>query len=202
MDFFRSFGRNFFEYTQGKATYNLDDKSLSGYEVNELFRNDGSGRFTRVGYCSGAGSKRDGRGFVPGDFRRTGALDFFVVNNAQPWLYLENTAAIGRHHAIVQLKGRKSNSYGVGARIRLTAGGRSQVREINAGSGFLSSPAPEAHFGLGSADRIEKIEVRWPWTKEWQEVREVDADKVVVIEEGAGFSYRKIGRKWELIDGH
>jgi len=163
---------------------------------------NGNGRFVRSGYVSGAGSKRDGRGFVPADYRRTGTLDFFLVNNGQPWLYLENKAAIGRHWSIVQLKGKKQNSYGIGARIRITAGGRTQIREIHVGSGFLSSPPPEAHFGLGSADKIDKIEVRWPWTTEWQTIQGLDADKIVVIEEGGAATYRKIPRKFDILDGN
>lgn len=192
MDYFRSFGRNFTEYTQEKKTYDLRDKSLSGYEVNELYRNDG-GKFTRIGYVSGAGSKRDGRGFVGADFDRDGDLDFFIVNNDQQWLYLENKVGQEKSWSVVQLQGKK-NRFGVGARVRITAGGKTQIREIHVGSGFLSSPPPEAHFGLGAAQKIDKLEVRWPWTKEWQTFENLDARRIIVVDEGGGFAYRTLTR--------
>ena len=57
MDYFRSFGRNLEDYQTGKSTYILGEKSLSGYEFNELFRNPGDGgRFSRIGYVVAAAS--------------------------------------------------------------------------------------------------------------------------------------------------
>jgi hypothetical protein len=63
---------------------------------------------------------------------------------------------------LVTLIGRASNRDGIGSRIRLTAAGRSQVREIKAGSSYLGQNDLRAHFGLGSAREIDRLEVRWP----------------------------------------
>lgn len=49
-----------------------------------------------------------------------------------------------------------------GAVVRLTAGGRTQVRAICAGSGYLCQMEPVAHFGLGGLRQVERVEVRWP----------------------------------------
>jgi len=62
--FFRSFGRSWFEFGTEGETYHLGTKSLSGNERNRLWRNDGDGTFTEVGWVSGVASPRDGRGFV------------------------------------------------------------------------------------------------------------------------------------------
>ena len=167
-------------------TFELGNRSLSGNERNELFRNDGQ-TFTRIGYVTEAGSTLDGRGFVPADFDRDGDIDLFVVNNNQRPLYLENVFAT-QNWAVVQLKGRGRNSHGIGARVRLVAGGRAQVREIHVGSGYLSSPPPEAHFGLGKTSTVERIEVRWP-SREVQVIQNVEANRVVVIEEGGSYRY-------------
>jgi hypothetical protein len=190
VDFFHSFGRNWFEFSTEKQTYHLGDSSLSGYEMNELYRND-DGDFTRVSFVSGAGDIRDGRGFVAADFDRDGDLDFFVANNNQQHLYLENRRGSQRSWSVIQLVGRRSNRYGVGARVRLTAGGRTQTREIHVGSGFLSSSPTEAHFGLGEADRIDRVEIRWP-SGETQSVENLEAGRIVVVEEGGGHSYREL----------
>jgi len=91
------------------------------------------------------------------------------------------------------LKGTKSNSHGIGARVRVTAGGKTQIREIHAGSGYLSSPPPEAHFGLGKAKRVDRIEVLWPWG-ERQEVEPVEANRIIRVEEGGGSEPVIVGR--------
>lgn len=190
MPYFRSFGRSYDEYTKEKQTYHLEDRSLSGYELKELFRND-QGRFTPVGYVTGAASKLDGRGFVAADLDRDGDLEIFVVNSHQPWLCLANE--LGRqagNFSVVQLRGTQSNAFGVGALVTITAAGKRQVREVHAGSGYLSSPAPEAHFGLGSAQEVERIEVRWPRSPV-QVIEGVDANRIVVIEEGKSWRYRE-----------
>lgn len=110
------------------------------------------------------------------------------MNNDQPWLYLENRIGSKNRWAVVQLAGKESNRQGIGARVRLVAGGRAQVREIHAGSGYLSSPPPEAHFGLGQATRIERIEVRWPSGKR-QTLEGLAANRVIRIAEGGAWSY-------------
>jgi enediyne biosynthesis protein E4 len=181
--FFRSFGRNWFEYGKGGQTFHLGEDSLSGNEKNRLFRNDGAGGFTEVGWSLGVASKLDGRGFVPADFDRDGDLDFLVINDGQAWEYFENRIPDSGHWLGVQLRGQGANTRGIGARITITAGGRRQVREMHAGSGYLSSPPPEAHYGLADATRVERIEVRWP-SGAVQVVDDVAADQVLVIEEG------------------
>lgn len=165
----------------------LGDRSLSGNEGNELYRNDGD-RYTRVGYITGAMSRLDARGFVPADFDRDGDVDMFVFNNAQPCVYLQNDIGASRSWCTVQCVGTKDNRFGVGAQVRLTRGETTQMREIHVGSGYLSSPPPEAHFGLGEEAKIDRIEVRWP-NGEVQVVKGVEPNKLVVIEQGAGFRY-------------
>ena len=54
------------------------------------------------------------------------------------------------------------NREALGAVVRLTAAGRTQIREVRAGSSFLSCSAKELYFGLGSAGKADSIEVRWP----------------------------------------
>lgn len=181
MDFFRSFGRNWFEYGLEGQTYHLGKKSLSGGERNRLYRNEG-GRFVDVGWVSGVASSKDGRGFIAADFDRDGDLDFLLISNNQPWEYMENQLPQLGSWLVVQLKGEESNSHGIGARITVTTQAGSQIREIHAGSGYLSSPPPEAHFGLGSAKTIERVTVRWP-TGRTQTLKDVKPGQVLVIRE-------------------
>jgi hypothetical protein len=179
---FRSFGRNWFEYGQEGQTYKLGQGSVSGRQRNYMFRNDGGGTFSNVGWSLGTASVRDGRGTAIADYDRDGDLDIFLTNNNQASQYFENRVPELGHWSVIQLRGTKNNSHGIGARVRLKAGGRWQVREIHAGSGYLSSPAPEAHFGLGAAATIERIEIRWP-TGEVQVLEGPAADRVLVVRE-------------------
>lgn len=165
----------------------MRDASLSGHERDELYRNDG-GRFTRIGYAAGADSPLDGRGFVPADFDRDGDVDIFLVNFAGDCVYLENRMAVARRWSVVQLVGSRTNRSGIGSRVLLTAGGRTQTREVHHGSGFLSSPPPEAHFGLGDSLVVERIEIRWP-SGERETFENLESNRIIVIEEGRGFRY-------------
>lgn len=162
MEFFRSFGRDWVGFSHEKNTYKLGEMSLSGNEKNCLFRNDGS-RFADVAYPAGVASPRDGRSFVAFDADRDGDLDLFVLNNNQPVEYFENQLhAKGRSWAAIALADVGPNRFGIGARITLLAGGKRQTRELHVGAGFLGSPAPEAHFGLGEAEQIDGLIIRWP----------------------------------------
>ena len=173
-------------------TFELGNRSLSGNEANELFRNDGE-RYERVGFVTGARSTFDARGFVPADFDRDGDLDFFISNNSQPTLYLENLEGQKRHWIVVQPRGAGSgttladgskgdNRFGIGTRIKVVMGEKSQIREIHAGSGYLSSPPPEAHFGLGEATSIDRIEVRWP-NGTVTGIENPDVDQVLAVQQ-------------------
>lgn len=173
-------------------TFELGNRSLSGNEANELFRNDGD-RYERIGFVAGARSTRDARGFVPADFDRDGDIDFFVTNNSQPTLYLENREGQKRHWIVVQPRGAGSaakladgsngdNRFGIGARVTVVVGSKLQVREIHAGAGYLSSPPPEAHFGIGDATAIDRVEVRWP-NGTVTRIENPDIDQVLVIQQ-------------------
>lgn len=107
-----------------------------------------------------------------------------VINNAQPPTLLRNRLELQpkRHWLAVALRGTTSNALGIGARVTVTAGGKTQVRELHCGSGFLSSPAPEAHFGLGKTSTVDRLEVRWPSGKRTV-LERVAVDRVLTIRE-------------------
>jgi hypothetical protein len=62
----------------------------------------------------------------------------------------------------LKLVGVKSNRDAIGARVRLTAGGRTQAGEVRSGGSYLSQSDLRLHFGLGSAQRVDRVEIRWP----------------------------------------
>jgi hypothetical protein len=97
-------------------------------------------------------------------------------------LLLHNSGGNGNHFVNFRLVGTKSNRDAIGARIRLSAGGVSQIREIAAGGSYLSQSDLRANFGLGKAARIQSVEITWPSGKK-QVFHDLDADRFYLIQE-------------------
>jgi hypothetical protein len=108
------------------------------------------------------GRLRSARGVAIADADSDGDLDLCVVDIGEPLRLLENRTPRMGHWISVHARGRVSNRDGYGAVVRVTAGGRTRVREVRATDGLYSSNDPRAHFGLGPVDEIERVEVRWP----------------------------------------
>ena len=127
-----------------------------------LYRNDG-GRFVEVAQPAGVGDPDEGRGASCFDYDRDGDVDIFVANVGQsPRLYRNDTADAGGFLNI-KLLGCHPNSEAIGARVSIeTATLGAQMRELRAGSNYISQDPAEAHFGLGADEHVRSIAIRWP----------------------------------------
>lgn len=154
-------------------------------QLNTLFHNDGRGKFIDVTKSAGAGftTPHVGRGVAFADFDNDGFVDAVVGNNGDPPLLLHNSGGNGRHFVSFKLVGTKSNRDAMGARLSLTAGGMTQIREIAGGGSYLSQSDLRAHFGVGSTVKIEKLEIIWPSGAQ-QLFRDFPADQFYSIQEG------------------
>jgi hypothetical protein len=154
---------------------------------NQLFHNKGRGRFVEVTLSSGPGllSKRVGRGVAFGDYDNDGDTDIFIVNNNQPATLLRNDGGNRNHWLMVKTVGTKSNREGIGARVKVEAGGLTQVAEVRSGSSYLSQNDLRLLFGLGSSAKVDRVEVRWP-SGTVETVENVAANQLLILTEQKG----------------
>jgi len=153
-------------------------------QEHSLFRGLGNGKFVDVSREGGAvlEAKTVSRGACFADYDNDGKIDAFVVNLGAPALLLRNITQNTNHWLTLKLQGKKSNRDGIGAHLELLAGGRKQVAERIAGSGYLSQDDGRIHFGLGTAAKMDKLTIRWPSGPE-QVVENVPVDRVLTVEE-------------------
>jgi len=157
-------------------------------ERNQLFANDGSGRFTDISLTTSAfcGRAEVARGLVCGDIDGDGALDLLLTTVGGPARLFKNVAPKRGHWLLVRavdpaLGGRDA----YGAALTLSAGGRRHIGWINPGQSYLCSNDPRAHFGLGSAAGVESITVLWPDGCE-EIFPGCSADQKITLRKGAG----------------
>jgi hypothetical protein len=161
-------------------------QSGTGYaQSNLLFENAGDGTFRDVSARSGLVEKRLGRGAAVGDVDEDGDLDVVVANMHSLPALLRNDGGKGRNWVRFLLVGRQSNRDGVGARVVLEAGGRSQTRTSKSGGGYLSSHDPRLLFGLGDSRDVERVRVSWP-SGSVEIVESLSAGREYILKEATG----------------
>jgi hypothetical protein len=151
-----------------------------------LQRNRRDGTFEDVTAGSGLADLplQSRRGAAFGDLDSDGDLDVIVVNIGEaPTLLLNRTA--GGQRVLFQLVGRTGNRSAIGARVTVKSGGLTQLNEVAAGESYLSHNDLRVHFGLGSSDLMDDVQVRWPAGRV-ERIGPLAAGKIYVIEEGRG----------------
>ncbi len=153
-------------------------------QEQSLFRGLGNGKFADVSREAGPvlDVKTVSRGACFADYDNDGKMDAFAVNLGAPGTLLHNVSQSGNHWLTVKLKGKRSNRDGIGARLELVAGGRKQIAQRVAGSGYLSQDDGRVHFGLGAAGKAEKLTIHWP-SGQQQVLENLTADRILTVEE-------------------
>ena len=165
----------------------LDNYDLLIPQKDQFFRYEGDGVFADVSAATGVAALpyRVGRGVAFGDYDNDGDVDIFIVNNHGPAVLLRNEGGNHNNWLHVKLIGTQGNRDAVGARIRLKAGNRIQLREINAGASYLSCNSLTAEFGLAQETTVDWIEVIW-LGGDTERFTGVGINQRVVLTEGTG----------------
>jgi hypothetical protein len=152
-----------------------------------LHRNLGNGTFEEVSHAAGLADVplQSRRGAAFGDIANNGNVDIVVLNVGEPPSLLLSTNKSPNHRVLFHLVGTKSNRAAIGARVTIHAGGMTQFDEVRGGGSYLSQNDLRLHFGLGSAAKIDSVEVRWP-TGKTEIYKEVAGDKIYTMTEGQG----------------
>jgi hypothetical protein len=149
--------------------------------------NQGDGTFCDAHDLAGPGvmEARVSRGLAVGDLFNDGNMDVVVENLDGSPTILRNPGIPGRHWVSFELAGTKSNRLAIGARLKIVAGGMTQTEEIHSGGSYLSQNDLRVHFGLGSATKIDSLEIKWP-SGTTDTVKDLTADKFYAVLEGKG----------------
>jgi len=156
-----------------------------------MFRNLGKGQFEKIpdgALGADFSIPTAGRGIATADFNNDGAIDIAINNRGDYPMLLRNDQphdATRNHWLEILLIGTKSNRDGIGASLKLIAGGETHVEQAKGGMSYMSASDPRIHFGLGKRGKIDALEITWPsGAVDW--LKEVPVDTIIAVKEGAG----------------
>ena len=155
-------------------------------EPNLLYRRTQAGRFELVTPAGGVSPPlvHTSRGLAAGDIDNDGNIDLVVTNrDAAPYLLMNRTPVRGNwiRFRVHTRQGRDAHA----ATVSLRTGGRTLHRDVQPAASYLSSNDPRVHFGLGSADGVTDVTVRWPGGKV-ERFGDFEAGRSVELRQGSG----------------
>ena len=136
--------------------------SLSGYEQSRVFLNRGLAGWVDVAQAVGVRDRYDGRAVALADLSNRGVLDVVVANQNQPALLYRTYPDSGNNWIAFRLVATRSNRSAIGAELVLESGSGLQRRVVDGGMGFASQNDRRPHFGLGRAEWVDRVVIRWP----------------------------------------
>jgi len=171
-------------------------KTEAGYAQRKLlYRNLHNGHFADVSFQAGPGISEPSpsRGAAFGDFDNDGDIDV-VVNtvNDYPQL-LRCDTKLNNNWIKIRTIGTKSNRSGIGARLTCVTHPpgetkpHSQIDEVRSGGGYFSQNDLRVHFGLGKADKVDVLEIRWP-SGQIDSLKDIKVNQLIFVKEGEGIS--------------
>ena len=163
------------EVLMGNETYAQRD---------QLFENNGDGTYTDVSATAGAYFSEPlvGRASATADYDNDGDPDIVIVNSNQRAVLLRNDGGNLKNWLSIKLVGTQSNRDGIGAKVTVTTGNMTQIREVKSGSSYASGSDTRLLFGLGENERVDRITIVWQ-SGTTQELEGVAVNQILTIVE-------------------
>ncbi|HEV3038910.1 MAG TPA: CRTAC1 family protein [Candidatus Angelobacter sp.] len=167
-------------------------KRISYRQPPHLFHNLGNGKFEEATASAGTAfsAPRVARGAAYADIDNDGDLDLLITTNAGPALLFRNDGGNRNHALRIKLRGISSNRDGIGAVVRIDAGGEKQWQMLRSGSSYLSQSELVLTFGLKDKTNVTSVRVEWP-SEKTDQLGSVAADQTITVEEGKGIMANK-----------
>jgi len=170
-----------------RAKY-YDVPELKHNDLDELLRNNGDGTFSSVGQSEGiVHGNKIAYSVAVADYNNDGFPDIFIPIAGERHLaatsLLYKNRGNANHWITIQLIGTQSNRDGIGARITVRSGDKTQIREVITGTSYLAQTSPWPTFGLGASGNIDTLTVRWP-SGIVQTFRDIPIDQKIIVKEG------------------
>ena len=142
----------------------LIDKMPSILEENYTYKNNGDLTFTKMNNDWGIDQKTFSNAAAYADLDNDGDMDLIVTNlDNQSFIYRNNSEKFTQNnHLKIALKGMGKNTSGIGAKVKVTAGGMTQIQEMFNTRGYQSSVDFNLNFGIAKSQTIDQVEVVWP----------------------------------------
>ena len=185
MDFLKYMGDNLRDRSvMREDLLKIVEKMPSSEVENYFFKNNGGASFTNTSTQWGINVPSNSNGAAYADLDNDGDLDLVVNNINQNAFVYENqeSSKNKNHHLEINLKGGKKNTLGIGAKVTVYIGNKTQYLEQMPTCGFQSSVSPVLHFGLGTAKQLDSLKIIWPLGAT-QTLKGVNADQIIALDE-------------------
>jgi enediyne biosynthesis protein E4 len=163
------------------------DIGTTFHEPKLLYLNQHDGTFRDISKLAGPAIQvpQVSRGLAVGDLFDDGRLEIVVENLEGEPMILQTQGGPRNHWVSFELQGAKGNRLALNARLRATAGDLVQLDQVQSGGSYLSQSDLRIHFGLGTHEKVDKLEVFWPSGKV-ETLTNVGADHFYLLKEGEG----------------
>ena len=149
---------------------------------DQLFRNNGDSTYTEVSNISGGYFTEElvGRAAASADYDNDGDIDIVIMNSNQHAVLLKNEGGNRNNWLSIKLVGKRSNQDGIGSKIKINAGGITQMAEVKSGSSYASGSDIKVLFGLGDTEKVDSVKIIWQSGIE-QQIQDVSVNQVLTI---------------------